>query len=245
MKTLYSILILGFFFSGCQTTPTLKIATSANMESTMKALIIEFNKSNPIEIDLIISSSGQLTSQIEHGAPYDVFVAANIKYPEYLNEKGLTMNQPQLYGYGQLALWSNTPNPTLKQLTSRNLKKIAIANPDTAPYGETTLTLLKTTHIYDSIKHKLVYGESISQVNQFIHSHSVDVGITSLSTVLPQKSLAHKYWRLIDSHLYDPIPQAAVILKNTMQQKKAQAFLDFLLFDKGKDILRDCGYLVD
>jgi molybdate transport system substrate-binding protein len=245
MRILYSILFLGLLLSACQSRQSLKIATSANMAATMNELITEFNKSNSIEIDLIISSSGQLTSKIEQGAPYDIFVAANTKYPQYLYKKGLTLNEPKIYGRGQLVLWGNFANPTLEQLTSTAVKKIAIANPETAPYGKTSVTLLKNLNIYESIKHKLVYGESISQVNQFIHSGSVDIGITSLSTILSQKSLESKYWFAIDLNSYQPIQQSVCILKSSSQNKVAQKFIDFMLSDKGKFILMENGYLVD
>lgn len=230
--------------TACETQSSLKIATASNMQFAMEEIAETFENEYKIKVDLIVSSSGKLTSQIEQGAPYDVFVSANMKYPNYLFNKGLTTNQPQVYAYGQLVLWTmNEFEPSINGLTSSQINKIAIANPKTAPYGTASVDVLKKYNIYSQVQDKLIYGESISQCNQFITTQSADVGFTAMSIVKSPKMKNKGHWIQIDTSNYTPIEQGVVILEQTNQIKNAQLFYDFLFSNQAQGILKKYGYL--
>ena len=242
----HSFVILFFFtlFIGCQSEPSLKIATSANMQFALEEIAIEFEKSNDIKIELVVSSTGTLTSQIEQGAPYDLFVAANMKYPTYLHQKKLTTTPPKIYAYGQLILCTMYDfEPSLSYLKKDDIQKIAIANPETAPYGIASLEVLKKYNLYASVKSKLVYGESVSQCNQFINTQSVNIGFTAMSVVMSDKMKNKGHWVKINTNNYSPIKQGVVILKNSTQKDNAKLFYNFLFSTQAQVILKKYGYL--
>jgi molybdate transport system substrate-binding protein len=234
-----------FLLVGCESSATLKVATSANMKFAMEEIVAAYQEEHDIEIDLIVSSSGKLNAQIEQGAPFDLFVAANTKYPNSLFKKGLTVAEPKVYAHGSLAMWTlNQIGLSYETLVSDRIEKIAIANPKTAPYGEATIKVLKNEGIYQDIEHKLVYAESISQCNQFITSRTVDVGFTALSSVYLGEFDKIERWIPINPDSHDPIEQAAVVLKNTEQEEDALDFYNYLFTDKSQDILKKYGYLI-
>ena len=240
----FHISLIVALFTSCKNENTLHIATSANMQFAMSEIISEFEKNNDINIELIVSSSGKLTSQIEQGAPFDVFVAANTKYPDYLDSLELTTSTPKVYAHGKLALWTIKDfNPTFNLLTTNAVQKIAIANPKTAPYGKASVEALQHHGIYEQIKHKLVFGESISQVNQFITTGSVDVGFTAFSVVSASKLKQKGSWSTIETNSHDDILQAAVILKGSTNLEQAEAFYTFLFSERAQIILNKYGYL--
>lgn len=244
LKHLIHTSLLTLLLSSCSNVNTLNIATSANMQFAMSEIVAEFEKENDINIELIVSSSGKLTSQLENGAPFDVFVAANTKYPDYLDSLGLTTSPPKVYANGKLALWTlKELYPTISILTTDTIEKIAIANPKTAPYGKATIQVLKQHGIYEQVKHKLVFGESISQVNQFITTESVDVGFTAYSTVAYIEIKTIGKWTSVNVNDHEEISQAAVALKNSNNPKQAQAFYNFLFSERAQEILNKYGYL--
>ena len=230
--------------------PHLTIATAANTQFAMKELSEAFTNETNIKCDLILSSSGKLTAQIVEGAPYDIFISADMKFPNELWEKEKTYQQPTVYAYGKLVLWTSKKEitPSLDILASDQVKHIAIANPKTAPYGKAAIEALKYYKVYDQIKDKLVFGESISQTNQFITSKSADIGITAQSIVLAPTLKNEGTWISIDQNSYEPIAQGAVVLKEGRRNKNkllADQFFEFLFSEKAKEILKDYGYLVD
>ena len=228
----------------CSNESTLKIATSANMQFAMSEIVSEFEKENDIKSELIVTSSGKLTSQIKQGAPFDIFVAANTKYPAHLDSMGLTTSHPEVYAHGKLGLWTLKEfTPTLTLLTTDIIQKIAIANPKTAPYGKASIDVLKHYHIYEQVKHKLVYGESISQVNQFITTGSVDIGLTAYSVVSNTEMKTIGQWISINLNDHRKILQAAVILKKSTNPEEAKAFYNFLFSERAREILNKYGYL--
>ena len=230
--------------TSCSNESNLNIATSANMQFAMREIVSEFEKDNDIKVELIVTSSGKLTSQIEQGAPFDVFVAANTKYPAYLDSIGLTTSAPRVYAYGKLALWTlKELTPTLSVLTTDTIQKIAIANPKTAQYGKASINVLKDHGIYEKMKSKLVFGESISQVNQLITTGSADIGFTAYSVVSNTKMKTNGKWTSIDLNDHREILQAAVILKESNKPEEAQVFYNFLFSERAQEILNKYGYL--
>ena len=158
----------------------IKVAVAANVSYAINSLIKEFNTQNPdVEVVVILGSSGKLTAQISHGAPYDLFMSANMKYPNKLYEKKIAKNKPVVYALGSLAILT-TKNLDLSKnldiLKDKKIKRIAIANPKTAPYGIAAFEALKNANILDEVKAKFVYGESISQTVSYTVT-ATDIGI--------------------------------------------------------------------
>ncbi|MEO6187741.1 MAG: molybdate ABC transporter substrate-binding protein, partial [Ginsengibacter sp.] len=191
-----------FMLPACneQRDQTLTIAVAANMQFAAKDLVNAFTSETGIKTKLIISSSGQLTAQIKAGAPFDVFISADMKYPMELFSSGHATKKPIVYAYGKLVLWSLVDSiaPSINTLTSARINHIAIANPKTAPYGMAAIEVLKRHALYEPLKNKLVYGESISQTNQFIISKSAGVGFTAKSVVLSPQMEGKGKWTEID-----------------------------------------------
>lgn len=237
------IIIFIFLICGCESeTSSIKVATSANMQYAMQDIINHFKQKCDYQIDVIVASSGKLTAQIEQGAPFDIFVSADAKYPNYLFEKGLIKTQPKTYAFGQLVLLSSSNRPIqLSELKSNKIKKIAIANPDIAPYGKASIEVLNHLTIFNDVKQKLIYAESILQVNQFIESGVVDVGFTSFSSI---KFNDASGWVKIDNNLYQPITQSAVIIKQKQQSNKVIDFYNYLFSKESRQILKKYGYLI-
>jgi molybdate transport system substrate-binding protein len=180
----FYILLLSTVVSFAQN--KLTVAAAANVQFVMAELVKDFESTTGIKTDIILGSSGKLTAQIKEGAPYDIFVSADMKYPEELYKSGFATGSPKVYANGLLVLWTiqtdSKPDADLKILTSNAIKKIAIANPATAPYGEASVEAMNYYKVYDQVKDKLIYGESISQTNQYIITKS-------LISVLPQNQL--------------------------------------------------------
>lgn len=220
----------------------LLIATAANMQFAMNQMAQSFTEQTGIECEVILSSSGKLSAQIMAGAPYHIFVSADELYPNSLFEKGLAMEAPKVYAYGHLVLWSQREGE-LKEWYTFTPERLAIANPETAPYGKAALEALSALSIYDQWQNQLVYGESIAQVNQFVNSGAVRFGLTAKSVVLAPKLKPKGQWAAIADSLYSPIAQAAVILKNDeARYDKARKFYDYLFSEPAKEILHKFGY---
>ncbi|MBE0650749.1 MAG: molybdate ABC transporter substrate-binding protein [Bacteroidales bacterium] len=227
--------------------PKITIAVAANMQFAMRALTQTFAKETGIECDLIISSSGKLTAQIKAGAPYDVFVSADMKYPDNLYKAGFALEEPKIYAYGKLVLWSinDSIKPSLAILKTDAIKHIACANPKTAPYGVAAIQALKHFGVYNLVENKLVYGESISQTNQFIISESAELGFTAKSVVLSPDFKGSGNWIEIDPNSYSPIAQGVIVIKrNKPEESKALKFYNFLFSPEAKKILENFGYKV-
>jgi len=228
----------------------LTVAAAANVQFVLNELVKDFDNSTGIKTNIILSSSGKLTAQIKEGAPYDVFVSADMKYPQELYKSGYAIDPPKVYANGLLVLWTIQPGikpvADLSVLTSDAIKKIAIANPKTAPYGEASVKAMNYYKLYNKVKDKLVFGESISQTNRYIISGSADIGFTAKSIVLANEMKGKGIWVDIDRKSYQPIQQGAVILKhgNETNQNAAKKFYDYLYSEKAKIILKKYGYMI-
>ncbi len=219
----------------------LRVATAANMQFAMQEIIRAFRDSTAIEVEMVVGSSGKLTAQIREGAPFHVFVAADMDYPAALAAEGLTLGPPAVYATGKLVCWAaqdkNLP-AGLADLAADRYRHVAIANPATAPYGQAAVAALQHAGIYGQVLSKLVYGESIAQVNQFVRSGAADVGITALSVVLFSREAATGRWALLDSSSYPPIEQGAVLLDcPAAVLPSARRFYEFLFSDSVRNLL--------
>lgn len=223
----------------------LRVAVAANAQFVMEQLKTAFQKKTGIVVESIVNSSGKLTTQIQQGAPYDVFLSADMDYPQTLHKTGLTLTAPVVYAYGSLVLWTAGDLPVsadLKVLSDPAVRHVAIANPATAPYGEAATGFLKAKNRLDLIRDKLVYGESIAQVNQYILSGAAEVGFTAKSVVLDPSLAKRGRWVDLPTTGYSPIAQGVVVLKRTTQPKVAGQFLQFLRSPEARRILQQFGY---
>lgn len=232
----------------CESIPVsdLTIATAANMQFAMEVLLEAFTEKTGITGETVVSSSGKLTAQIRAGAPFHLFVSADLKYPEALHAANLTLGEPRIYAHGQLVLWTCQKGltPQLETLTLPTLKHIALANPKTAPYGRAAEQVLARAGLASKLRPKFVYGESIAQTNQFILSGAAEIGFTALSVLRGLGDAAVGEWAVVPADRYDPIVQAAVVLRSNPQQEGfGKAFIDFLLSETGQAVLEEHGYL--
>lgn len=225
----------------------LRIAVAANAQFVAKILALEFKQQTGINAELIISSSGKLTTQIEQGAPFNMFLSADMKYPQELFAKKLTVAKPEVYAYGALVIWSkkeiNLVNG-LNSLKSASVKKIAIANAALAPYGEAAEQAMEQSGLLTILKPKLVYGESIAQVNQYLLTGAADVAFTAKSVVLDPAQKNKGNWKEVNGKLYKPIAQGVVVLKASTGEnlKQANRFYQFLFSARAKQIFKQYGY---
>jgi molybdate transport system substrate-binding protein len=227
------------------------VAAAANVQFVLEEIRKNFETETGISMNIILNSSGKLTAQIKEGAPYDVFVSADMKYPQELYRSGFATGAPKVYGNGVLVLWTTRadvkPSTDLKLLATGEIKKIAIANPQTAPYGVAAEEAMKYSKVYEQVKNKLVFGESISQTNQYILSQSADIGFTAKSIVLSDDMKNEGTWADVAPQSYTPIQQGAVILKhgNETNKEATQKFYNYLYSAKAKNVFKKFGYLVN
>ena len=227
------------------------IAAAANVQYAMNELKAEFKRETGINVSVVIGSSGQLTAQIREGAPFDIFISADMKYPMSLFTDKDAVDSPKVYAEGSLVIWTMRKgirfDRQLDLLLSNKISKIAAANPRTAPYGIASIEAMKHLGIYEKIKNKLIFGESIASVNQFIYSKTVEAGFTSKSVVLSPKMKGKGKWMEVDHDAYEPIKQGCVILKYGYDnhKKESRKFYDFLFSAKAKSILSNFGYIVN
>ena len=226
------------------------VALAANVSYAMDELKSAFYKEYPnLKLRIIIGGSGKLTAQIKNGAPYDIFMSANMLYPEALYKEELARNKPQIYAKGALAILSKKKrdfSQGIAVVEDATIQHIAMANPKTAPYGKATLQALKNAKLYKKIKPKLIFGESIAQTVSYTLT-AADIGFIAKSALYSPKMKNFKEgenWIAIEPTLYTPISQGIVILKHAKNIQDAQHFYDFILSDKAKSILKKYGYQI-
>ncbi len=232
-----------FVLLSCTLFASIKIAVAANMSYAMPKIIEAFKKVYPsIQVKMTIGSSGKLTAQIQRGAPFDLFLSANMLYPKKLYEKGFAYTKPLVYAKGALVLFSKKEISSLQDLAK--LHRIAIANPNSAPYGKAALEALKNMHLYKKVRNKLIYGESVAQATAYALS-AADAGFIAKSAMYsPKLKALKKRFYPIDLSLYTPIDQGVVILQRGRRDEVLR-FFAFLFSKKTQNILQEYGYIVD
>jgi molybdate transport system substrate-binding protein len=247
MKSLVFLLIFSFSLFAS----SVHVAVAANVSYAIKALVAEFSKQHPeIHVEVSTASSGKLTAQIKNYAPYEIFMSANMFYPNELYKSGYAVTKPKVYAKGSLALLSVKARDLSKgvfSLLQKDIRKIAIANPKTAPYGKAAYEALSNAKIYALLKPKFIYGDSIATTLIYTIK-AADVGIVAKSALFSPKMkgfVKGVNFVDVDKKLYNPIKQGIVILKTAKNNANAVAFYNFVLSDDAKKIFRDYGYIVD
>jgi molybdate transport system substrate-binding protein len=224
------------------------IAAASDLNFAFKELVPEYEKTTGNHVRLTLGSSGNFFSQIQNGAPFDLYFSADIGYPKKLEDAGLVV-PGSLYPYavGRIVLWTGNGSQLdlskgLEILREPTIKKIAIANPKHAPYGRAAVAAMEYFKVYDQVKDKLILGENISQTAQFIESGACDIGIIALSlAIAPAMKAAGQYWE-IPATAHSPLEQGAVILKQSKNPEAARQFLEFIKSPQGQEIMRRYGF---
>ena len=224
----------------------INVFAAANVTYAFDELKAEFAKSNPdTKVTVTLGASGALSTQVKNGAPADVFMAANMKFVQDLYDTKFAVTKPVVYAQGALALFTIRDIDLAKGINAvEGLKAIAIANPETAPYGKASIEALKKAGIYDKVEKNIILAKSIGEALSQALS-AADVGFIAASAMYDKKMAEHKEGKnfiLIDPALYTPIDQGMVILKHGENNPEAKAFYDFIRSDRAKEIFRKFGY---
>ncbi|MEQ1353882.1 MAG: molybdate ABC transporter substrate-binding protein [Candidatus Acidiferrum sp.] len=235
-------------FPAAARTEEITVAAAADLKFAMTELATQYEKQTGDTLNVTYGSSGNFFSQIQNGAPFDLFFSADIDYARKLESAGLAEpGSLYLYAIGRICLWT-PPDSHLdvnalgwKALLDAHVQKIAIANPDHAPYGRAAVAALKNAGIYDQVKSKLVFGDNISQAAQFVQSGNAQAGIVALALAISPGMRDGQRWD-IPEELHPPIEQAAVLLKNAKNHRAARAFLDFVKTPAARATLAKYGF---
>ena len=222
----------------------IRVAVASNFSSAVKALAAAFETQSEHEVKLVAGSTGKHFTQIKHGAPFEVFLAADADHPRRLENEALAVPDTRFtYAVGRLALWS--PRDGLVDgegqiLKSADFRYLAIANPDLAPYGRAAEEVLASLGLWQDLQRRMVRGENIGQTFQFVVTGNAELGFVALSQVAAVATTISpgSLWR-VPQNLYDPIEQQAVLLRDT---DAARAFLAFVRSEEARSIIRDHGY---
>jgi len=249
-------LCAGVVLSGCRAEPEaparrgkVRVAAAADLNAAFPDLIMRFGASHDVDVSVSYGSSGNFYAQLINEAPFDMFLSADVSYPNQLAARGLTLPQSEFtYAIGRIVVWApasstlDVEHEGLQVLTQASIKHVAIANPEHAPYGRAAVAAMQSAGVYDRVKPKLVVGENIAQTMQFVQSGAAEVGIVALSLVLAP-NVGDK-GRLFDipASTYPRLEQGGTILKGAADVDAARAFRGFLLSADGQAILKQYGF---
>jgi molybdate transport system substrate-binding protein len=227
---------------------TIRVAAASDLQAALPVIAAQLQKDTGVTIALTFGSSGNFFAQIQNGAPFDVFLSADIDYPRQLERAGLAdPNSLVAYATGRLVLWTRTDSGIdvragLSSLVDARVRRVAIANPAHAPYGRAAVSALRHEGLYERVQSKLVLGENISQAAQFAQSGNAEVGLLALSlAVAPAMKTSGSYVE-VPAALHPAIEQAAVVLASSSQKAAAQRFLAMLTSAGGQRILQSFGF---
>ena len=241
-------ILLLLFDPAAKAADEIYIAAAADLQFVMPELIRQFEKQSGQKVRVTFGSSGDFTSQIENGAPFDLFFSADLTYPTHLDAAGL-IEPGSIYHYadGKIVLWVLKSTDIdvahgLKILLDSKIGKIAIANPEHAPYGRAAVAALTHEAIYSRVKDKIVLAENISQTAQFVDSGAAEVGIVALSLAAAPAVRGKGNYFMIPQSDYPPIEQGCAILKASQHKKAAQQFLEYIKTPAAQALLQEFGF---
>lgn len=245
---LFALSLLIIFSSVVQAQPLI-IAVASNMKPAFEKIFRQFQRTHPQQLRIIYGSSGNLSSQIQQGAPISLLISADEVYPSRLFTAGFTQDAGIVYALGHLVMIVNAASDIQlsNDVQQRSVilvqaKKIAIANPDIAPYGKAAVQYLQSSQLWDQLKSKMVYGENISIAATYVSSGAADVGFTALSLAkLPELTSSIRYIELPEN-TYQPIKQRMVLMKNP--DPLVVELYKYLQSSAAKQILQQYGYTI-
>jgi molybdate transport system substrate-binding protein len=250
MKNLgsYVSLILLFLVPAAQAADEIVIAAAADLQFAMPEVVMQFEKETGQKVRVTFGSSGNFASQIQNGAPFDIFFSADLRYPEQLDAAGL-IEPGSIYHYadGKVVLWTLKSSGIdigsgLSILSDPKIHKIAIANPEHAPYGRAAVSALKHENLYEGVQNKIVLAENISQAAQFVDAGSAEVGIVALSLVVAPTVRDRGAYFVIPESEYPPIEQGCAIIKASQDKQASKQFLEFIKTPAMVSLLHKFGF---
>lgn len=252
LKTILCLFTLAFIaFAGAGIhAAQIAVAAAADLKFVLDELATEFHTNQPdINVQISYGSSGSFYTQLQNQAPFDLFFSADVAYPRKLAADGLALDTNVfLYAVGRIVVWTPKPSPVdveklgIQSLLAPSVQKIAIANPQHAPYGVAAVAAMKSLKVYEQAEPKLVFGENVAQTAQFVQSGAADIGVIALSlAIAPQMQGAGRYWE-IPPDAYPKMEQGGIILNWTKEAEAARAFRDFVLGRHGRDVFKRCGF---
>jgi molybdate transport system substrate-binding protein len=231
-----------------QSAQSLTVAAASDLQAALPVIAAQFEKETGATVALTFGSSGNFFTQIQNGAPFDVFLSADVDYPRRLDQAGLVERGTLVeYATGRLVLWTRTDSGIelrggLSSLLDAKVRKIAIANPAHAPYGRAAVAALRHEGMFERVQQKLVLGENISQAAQFAQSGNAEVGILALSLALAPAMKSSGTYAEVSAALHPAIVQAAVVLASSRQKPLALQFLQTLKSASAQRVLRAYGF---
>nr|WP_242467484.1 molybdate ABC transporter substrate-binding protein [Thiocapsa imhoffii] len=224
------------------------IAAAADLKFAMDEIVEAFRVAHPdAKVDVIYGSSGKFHTQIQQGAPFDLYFSADIAFPRGLEEKGLSAGPTRPYALGRIVLWSpglDATTMTLNDLTDSRIRKIAIANPRHAPYGMRAEEALRALGLWDALQGKLVMGENIAQTAQFVQTGNAEVGIIALALALNPTLAEAGGYHLIDDRLHEPLEQGFIVTLRAKDNPLAHDFADFMTSPQTRAIMSHYGFVL-
>jgi molybdate transport system substrate-binding protein len=257
-RLLAACLCAGVALAGCGAPPEsparrgkVRVAAAADLNAAFPDLIARFGAFHDVDVSVSYGSSGNFYAQLLNQAPFDMFLSADVSYPNRLAESGLTLPQSEFtYAIGRIVVWApasskmDVEHEGLQVLTQASIGHVAIANPEHAPYGRAAVAAMQSAGVYDRVKPKLVVGENIAQTMQFVQSGAAEVGIIALSLVLAP-NVNDKGRRFdIPASTYPRLEQGGTIMKGASDVDAARAFRGFLLSADGQAILKQYGFSI-
>jgi molybdate transport system substrate-binding protein len=249
-SAIFLIAVLGSSASPLDAEPReISVAAAADLSIAIAEIAYDFEKTSGVVVKLSFGASGALTQQIENGAPFDAFFSADMGYPKQLIAEGKG-DGTTLYRYavGELVLWTQASSPLdlerkgMDVLLEPAVKKIAIANPQHAPYGRAAVAALKHYGLYERVSDRLVLGENVAQAAQFVESGNAQVGFVALAHALaPAMKGKGKYWK-IPGEAYPALDQGAVVISHSSHTQDAKAFLEYMKSAEALAVLRHYGF---
>lgn len=241
----FLLLMLALVVSPAVLGQQLTVAAASSLRPALDYLVAAYAAENPgHQVEIIYGSSGRLMAQIINGAPFDVFMSADMAFPQNLYDEGEATSAPVVYGLGRIVLWSahlNAAELTLANLADDGIQRIAIAQPSVAPYGQRAQEAMTAAGVWDAVQSRLVFAENISQVAQMSESGAADIGLIALSLAI-QPGLVERGYHLIDAALHQPLEQGFVITQRAADNALASSFSAFLQSETARDIFYDNGF---
>lgn len=222
------------------------VAVAANFAEPLRALAAVLEKTTGHRLEIVVGATGRLYAQIANGAPFDLFLAADQATVAKAESEGLTVPGSRfLYATGQLVLWSARPDLVDKQgqvLRQDGWRRLAVANPRTAPYGAAAMQTLAQLGLTQALAPRLVQGESIAQTYNFAHTGNAELAFVALSQVLEGGRLKGGSMWVVPAQHHEPIRQDAVLLKRGARNEAARALVKLMQSPAGQDLIRSFGY---
>lgn len=251
MKTnrfLSALLLLFALAATSAQAESITIAAAADLKFAMDDVVATFKKENAKEqVEVVYGSSGKAHTQIQQGAPYDLYFSADIAYPQQLVAEGFAVAPVRSYAIGRIVLWSASRDAsrlTLSDLVDPTIKRVAIANPKHAPYGQKAQEAMVAAGVWDKVQSKIVLGENIAQTAQFVYTGNAEVGILALSIALAPELASKGKYALISDSLHKPLVQGFVVTKRAKDNVLAKRFADYMVGPVARATMRKYGFVL-